>query len=352
MKEIRWFNLIGNTIATIICLFIWNKNRNKAKQWKVDTNQVRNKYQLRLNGLSSIIFIPITCIPITHCIRHLPFICQFGPQIALACGTSTRSFITFYQIARLEYTFLSSQIHSTKYGYPHWVFITLYLYGIVFSLHVWVIVWFLYSVKLTVSNYCISTITPFGIYFFLFGTIFYYPWDLIVLLLYIIKICTIKSKKYSINSNEQNVTDQRMIKVIKRINYILTKIIILTILYELFSFTVQIIIVFIPPNSSMILLMIRELVLMSDAICSGIVIFLMIEHNNEQYLNLLRILNKLQLCCCFDTAIDDKEEKNVTTQIKNSAHDNKNEITVDTKTINPVQMTHIGVENSVASVSS
>eukprot|EP01084_Bolivina_argentea_P309689 535732_1 len=339
MKELRWFSLIGHAIVTMICLCLCKKNRNKAKQ--PDTNHIRNKYQLRLNILSSATFIPIICYPIANSIKHIPFICQFGSQIALSCGISSRAMITIYQIARLEYTFLNSQIHST-YGYPYWVFILLYLYGIACSFQVWIVVWFVFSVKLTASNYCFSTITSFGVNWFLFGALLYYPWDLIVLLLYIVKICAIKRRKYS---NEHNDTDR---SIIKRINYILTKIIILTILYELFSFIIQVMVVFINHNSSTALLMIRELMFMSDAICSGIVIFLMIEHNNEHYLNLLQMLNKLQLCCCFDTAIEYIEEQNVRTQVKNN--ENKKEITADTNTINPVQMTHIRVENSFGSL--
>ena len=100
-------------------------------------------------------------------------------------------------------------------------------------------------------------------------------------------------------------------------------------------------------NHGLVLRMIREFCLMIEVISSAVIMYLMIEHNDEQYLYLLGILNKCRLCNCFspDPLVGNEDK---TSNVEESIDLNR-EITVDTKTVVRVQMSHERNENSVAS---
>ena len=161
-----------------------------------------------------------------------------------------------------------------------------------------------------------------------------------VLIMYIHKICVLKKVKCAKNA----ATDQ---VVISRINYVLKKIIILTLCYEFVGMFMQFIIVFITRDKygwDSEMMIFRELVEMIEAVLSASMVYLMIEHNDEHYQGLLRILNKCKLCYCLDDGTINKMD--VEEPDKLQQHQ---ELTVDTKTIHKVPTDHEANENSSAS---
>ena len=88
---------------------------------------------------------------------------------------------------------------------------------------------------------------------------------------------------------------------------------------------------------------------MIEHISGALMMYLMIEHNDEQYVNVLMILNKCKLYYCIDQRHHEEEEENEHQEMDSmELHVNH---TVDTKTIHVVPMDHVidTNENSIAS---
>ena len=168
----------------------------------------------------------------------------------------------------------------------------MYILGLI---ELWIFVWIIYQGQFLENYYCslvLSVDRQYWTIWFIVSSIGYYGWDLTVLLMYVYKICVLKKVNFS-NANDKDIS------VIKRINYVLNKIIILTLCYEFFGIFTQIYLVS-ETSWKGLWMMFREFVLMTESVVSALMIYLMIEHNNEQYLKILKILKKSKLCCCFN----------------------------------------------------
>ena len=141
--------------------------------------------------------------------------------------------------------------------------------------------------------------------------------------MYVYKICVLKIARFC-NANNKDMS------VIKRINYVLNKIIILALCYESFGSIFLICTLYggLRKDGS-IWLIFQELLYMMESVLNALMIYLMIEHNDEQYLEVLRILNKCKLCYCFDAGEEENENS-----VDHGVEPLKNP-TVDTKTIYP-----------------
>ena len=159
--------------------------------------------------------------------------------------------------------------------------------------------------------------------------------------MYVYKICVLKKARFS-NANDKDMS------VIKRINYVLRKIIILTLCYEFYGFIFLTYMVYDKfHGKGLIGMMFRELFCMTECVVSALMIYLMIEHNDEHYLKVLRILNKCKLCYCFDDGEEKENEGDVLHRMKSH-----NIPTIDTKTVyadHTVPMEHKTYQTSVSS---
>ena len=344
MDYLAWFIIIGHSITLLIVISILKKNIKNGSNPKANETRTISKYEKTLYLISTGTFIVIISVTICQLTLPIPFICKHTFRFTLAAAISTRYWITGYQIVRLQYIFSESQTHSKKYGYPKWLFIILYIYLVLSLIQSWVMSSFCYDVVLISHNVCIATWTKVGQAWFIYAGINYYVYDLTVLFLYIFKICIIKKIKKSTKNNvdAMDKTANTNALMITRINYILTKITILTSLYQINSITVQVLITTRYGNNYQNIAFFRillQFMAMLDAINSVLVMHLMIEHNDKHYQKLLRILNKCGICNCFDTIIQSPDETIINSSVPNSSSQ-KIENTDNTNTQNKVQMNH------------
>ena len=122
------------TFCTTLCILI----RRFQKQKNAGAYPNDNIYQKLLKLWSFLAMISIQIMPLCNILAtiNLPyFLCHRFKAIAYISWVLSRIFVTFYQMARLQYCFLNKQIHSKQYGYPKYLFYILYLLGgIVFGL--------------------------------------------------------------------------------------------------------------------------------------------------------------------------------------------------------------------------
>ena len=82
-----------------------------------------------LKLFSMICIISGTIYSIYLSVSHLPMLCEIS---TITTTMTALQFIAMglYQLSRLHYCFANSKVHSNK-GYPKWIFIAMYLIGIV-----------------------------------------------------------------------------------------------------------------------------------------------------------------------------------------------------------------------------
>ena len=326
-SSIWYFAIIGHTIVALAVIDIFRRDYKKSD---VDTEKRKSsRYYRSFHYLSIICYILIILVDIWLIIKYIPHICITAVKCALIFTISVRYTITIYQLCRLQYILSESQTHSSKHAYPNWLFIFLYIMGTTILIQAWISVWSFYEISYFKNEYCTATVTDFGKIWLLITFIVYYIWDLTILSLYVHKIWSFKKAK----DVDKGVS--------KRINYVLSKIIILTILYEILSGLFALMIIDITGDDSLWLRFLREFGLMIEVLVNAAMMYLMIEHNDERYLQLLQILNKCKLCNCLLISEGDEE-------IQDSIDINEQK-SIDTKTIHQVQMVHEQNENSLAS---
>ena len=290
----------------------------------------------------TVMFIPILWLIIVL-FQPIQSICKYVTSIRYALWHWNKYLITVYQIARLEYTFSVNQIHSTKYGYPNAWFVFLYLNGIGLIIsQLFTSIYFSFF-----SNWeyieqiqgCIIEYKYFGgesvpiLQFSSFCTVWFFLWDWIVLFSYIIKIIQFYRKR------AVDVPDS----VLNRIKFILQKILFLTIILELSFWGSGASWAF----ASVLSFQMELIWGIIDMALTVFIVYLMIDHNNEEYIKLIKFLNSMRIffCChCFvlnvmefDHNQDKAKEMAINTQ---NGAENAKEETLDTKTNNMPQTLH------------
>ena len=282
-------------VAAIISLTFFIFEYNKRRTIKRDPNlrklntTITNR-SLEFHSLFALFCCPM--VPILMVIAAIPssFTCSWPIYASSATFWGfINIFLTFYQISRLKYCF--STKNSSKYGYSNALFLILNTYGILIIL-VSLFAHFApkYRVRDATSNgpICNPVYTKYFEPFAGIAWALFLCWDWFVLLLYIIKIVQFQRMRQKIDI------------VHKKVFFILQKILLLTIIYEITgAFVVSIHSVF---NTVSIL---RAFGSSLNVITSSMIIFLMIEHNNDYYIGIIKKLNSFYLCCCCKSLIQD-----------------------------------------------
>ena len=289
-------------MSSSILLFEYNKRRKirNDQQLKILNTTLKNK-SLSYHSLFALICCPM--ISITGIMIKIPVICSWPMYpIVISFWICVQIFLTLYQIARLKYCF--SAKNSLKYGYSNQLFFVLNIYGIVILLYC---VFALFEPNYTIYSSQVNG--RFGCkyestqYYSLLVGIFsamFYIWDWFVLILYIIKIVQFQRKQKENNSI-----------VYKKVLFILQKILLLTIIYEI---TGGIVIFFHGQTQSNF---IWALSASLDATISSSILFLMIEHNNDYYVKIIQTLNGYYLCFCCKSLIKDVIEHELQDVVEN-----------------------------------
>ena len=205
----------------------------------------------------------------------------------------------FYQLGRLHYCFANSQIHSDK-GYPKWLFIVMYIIGIFIAISFVVLVemlddYHIFNSKCGINDKFefyyqpkhVININISGLYYIVIS-ICAFVWDLFTLYLYISKI-----RSFMIYKDKHP-------SVYKRIQYILQKIFILTMLYQM---TGLILMLIVGPLD----VIFNTFAPWAHGILTGIIplivslsMYLMMDHNVKEYIRFLKVIQflKLNYLCC------------------------------------------------------
>ena len=225
-----------------------------------------------------------------------------------------KAFVTQYQIARLKYCFSTKNCH--KYGYSNRLFLALYIYPYIALFYgiftLFVPKYTIYSSQTNGNFGCIYETTEYyGLLIAIHAPV-YYIWDWFVLILYIIKIVQFRRKLREKN----NI-------VYKKVLFILQKILLLTIIYEI---TGAIFIFFHGQTQSNFF---WALTASLDITISSLTLFLMIEHNNDYYVKMIEMLNGFYLCFCCKSLIDDVIEHELQDVIENNNPTRDKEVKMD-----------------------
>ena len=154
---------------------------------------------------------------------------------------------------------------------------------------------------------------------------FYFGWDLLTLILYIVKAYSFKRLK----SDQTNV--------FKRIQLILCRIIILTLVYQFFVAWTQVGAVFYFATRGNRPTIIRKLIYHTIwvflSMAMNFSIFLMQDHNTSEYMNLMELSRKFKLiyvcCCCKRIIIVELQEYKINTNVNTK----RKEFTMTDKTL-------------------
>ena len=242
-------------------------------------------------------------------IHKIPIICDYGYPLNIFSVYLVNISLTIYQSIRLQYCFCNNIYNS--FGYPKYIFFILYSYGIQ-NCFITAVLEGIYLKVIKIDNIgCFITYdynNNISSYILSFIVISYLIWDLTVLILYIIKLIQIKKIVKSNNNNNNNNNNNPYNKIIA----ILTKIVVLTIIHELWNAFLFI---------YFWLLYFFEWIIVTDylfaniAYCIGlIIIYFMIDHNNDEYIKFINII-----CCKLinNNLITIKKKKQQQQQSKN-----------------------------------
>ena len=308
-RVIQWLLPSLFAVLFLILCLIFKSEPEKRRQRRIKNGNHYNFYDKMLDIWSSIFIFLVIINALLWMLAKLSVLCLFTMVSASILQSNMKILLTCYQITRLQYCFSMQQIHSKKYGYSIYIFIILYIIGLLISCS--------FIILIIQMNYFIhdsygcfnSWKGPKQIQYLNYIQYTYYAWDLTVLFLYIYKVIQVH---IFTNFNDD--------LIYKRIRFILKKIIFLTILYEIGTLFYLLTTNYV--DGEIMVLLIHLNCWMDILLCSWIM-YLMIEHNNHHYLRFIRIIS----CGCFGDNLRD----NMNATINDNG--NKQDTVVETGTI-------------------
>ena len=279
-------------LSVIIYIIMIELKRRKTSNARDSNATILNEniFQKLLNLWSLLTMLTSMITSISFILLKVSTICTVTFSFAPTCWRVSKYFLTFYQISRLQYCFYEKQIHSSKLGYSKWLFTAIYSIGVI--LMIYTITYFQIVLDvISLNNFgCDIALLKYYKLLVPIGVISYHVWDILVLSLYLYKVIQIhKMTNYSDGD------------IYKRVKLIMTKIIILTMLNEIFGLITAIIKPLLMPYRIRHLL--YPFMFAFDYTMLAIIAFLMIEGNEKEYYKMIKILRKLKLCICCQSWI-------------------------------------------------
>ena len=296
-------------IATIINLIIL------IKEYRKRTNSQNINYLSNWTKRTSFICVIFGFLySLMSTIAPIKIFCSIGKPLQIPFISAQGVFTGFNQLARLHYCFSQSSVHSAK-GYPDRLFIIMIIIGVIFMIPIQIYPW-LWIDELCGSNLTQTTnnkyswISPYvrdapnvGLWINI-NMVIYILWDFTTLSLYVLKVYSFRRYK------QQNK------EVYNRIMFILKKVVILTLLYEIpaiwsmISGTVLDIVARQHKDESNMVILCSILYQISwqfTSVTINLSVFLMQSHNEKEYDKFLKLFYKLRLyhVCygCRDTFV-------------------------------------------------
>ena len=275
---------------------------------------IKNKYSKSMS-ISSIIAL---CMSLLNCIFDLlykiPFkMCKFCLLAALITWAIRHASFSIFQIARLAYCFSPKlQSRSNKYGYNSWIFYTIYCFWAIIAATVLISATTLPTILFPDTLYDIPNVgcawklnkIQKGM-FIVVGLGLIVPSDIIYFSLFIGRIYQIKYKQLSLSVPD----DEKKRKYLKKMDFLLNKCLSLFIIYQT-GFVVMLI--------SICMKQLKHVCyLFADVenVIAVITMYYTIEHNNDEYMKLLKqwrnLKNHLFSCLCSA-----RNEENIQSNMK------------------------------------
>ena len=330
---------ISGAIGTILSAYILRK------EYKTRSKSVDITFSTKQSQYYSI--ISMTCgllYGMSKIGMQLPYLCHFSWAIVRISWVGQAIFMGFYQLDRLSYCFAQHRVYSSK-GYPKWLFMVMNIFGVMLFvvLIILSIISYVYDIKhcglringdwdwfyVSRANWQLVLRVPlvmlYGLYSF---------WDLLTLILYSSKVYIMTFRKYQ---NEK--------KVYNRIMLILNRLLIFTILYQIFFLSQAIFEYFarVSTLAAQYESLMTQLYFCIGAIVSiswSLSMYLMQEHNTKSYKKFLYLLDALKLdyifCFCCKSWIKAEIARNRHPSVEGQAHksDESTGNTVTTGTTN------------------
>eukprot|EP01083_Nonionella_stella_P113445 334449_1 len=249
-----WFaRFFYSTNLIVIVKFIWIEY----------TQCKRNHDYSWLAAFRILTIVSCAILAILRISAYVPVICHPTIKLIATFSGAKNIFLTFYQITRLKHSFSREHLNESQYK----------KYG--YNKHVNDIPHF--GCK-WISN------TKQGQVLVAVWGIWYFCWDFSVLIMYIVRV---------IQLNKAIILDNKAI-VYHKIKAILKKMILLTICYELAAIA-ALVIIFVDMKTRYT---IHGIILLSmEIVVPVLVIYFMSDHNNDRYLMLLHMFEKICGCC-------------------------------------------------------
>ena len=124
---IAWFVRIIESVAIIIVALVINREVQNRDQ----SENTSNKLEKWLNVLSLFTMISFLISVASILFSKVSTICEYTYPLQGAFWIISMSFMSLYQIARLQHCFSVEQIHSTHYALPNYLFMFMYTVGII-----------------------------------------------------------------------------------------------------------------------------------------------------------------------------------------------------------------------------
>ena len=267
--------------------------------------------------------LTLSCGPIIGFITAMQYFdgfCYFFGRISLILKFIQPIFLGFYQLSRLYYCFAKDQVHSTK-GYPNWLFITMYIFGIFIIINVIIYIFFEiehpihcglnhggYKFKTSQS---VSLSSFVRLIWFLVYVILFIFWDLFTFALYLYKVRSFRKYKA-----ENKIIYNRILSILYRI-------MILTLFYQIMSVFISILIVIVLEtvyyeNYEEIGLILNEMLSLLPSILFCYTMYLMMDHNTMEYTSFIKCIYFTKfhwICFCFKGIISHQFEQLVMVEL-------------------------------------
>ena len=280
----KWITILAAQLISMIIGFLILKSEiRKRKQLEIKFTTIWFKF-------SQSHVLPLISLLKCFSLDYVPSFCIFSNYFSIVFTIFSYASMGFYQLYRLHYCFANGYVHSNK-GYPKWIFIVMGSSAMICVVYLCISSLFVDANITTILISQCAYNDKYEFYFHpiqLFGPhlimpwdcysisiLTYTVWDLFTLFLYVMKIWTFR--KYA--------TEEPT--VYKRIMSILHKIFILTIFYQIFFLFYGVLFTLKIHDSQWVLwLIVSEMTYLS--VCGSI--YLMMDHNEEQYIKFLRII--------------------------------------------------------------
>eukprot|EP01084_Bolivina_argentea_P092654 166675_1 len=240
-------------------------------------------------------------------VQYFPIFCNIRTHMQVLGIQWQGAGMGFYQLSRLYYCFSQTKVHPNK-GYSNVLFIVMYFIGISFAvdsvIYPWVVAQTFHDCGINnkYQYFANDTQLP-DIQLFKFWTntslALYLLWDITTLALYTMKVLSFRKYK-----SQQPVVYQRIMSILSRV-------LILTVLYEIATVLFMVVSLIYSNNDRFIVYVFFWISYVLLIISETVAIYLMQEHNTNEYRQFLKLLYNIKMhhicCCCKSTIIYELE---------------------------------------------